>query len=641
MTVTRFQILNRRPYEDSRTFGSAGAYERIDGVLHFAVNPADPMNGGITDLELAPCDSAGNVHFQADIRLLRPLAKQPGGKLYTSVVNRGRSGIVPFSFPPKGFRPVFDDTLVAGDGFLLARGYTVAFCAWQWDVIRRPGALGLVAPLAYEADGHPASTTIQVRFQPLTARPSEHMAHWPAHPSYREEEHHQAYPVADLDQSDAALTVKDASGDQATALPRASWRFARVVDGVETPDAAWVSLDGGFEAGRIYEVSYRTEECPVAGLGLLAIRDSASFLRYGSAAEGNPCAGTIDHAFTHGVSQTGRFLREFVLAGCNVDEAKRRVFDGIFIQIAGARRGDFNLRGAQPSAQYGAGPATEPPFTYTPTVTCPATLLDEQRKRGGVPKIFEVNTANEYWRSDGINLHTDPTTGQALSLPDNVRVYMMAGCQHGPGVPLVTDRPPLTPEQRLGNPMSILNYTPLTRAAMANLEDWVVEGKLPPASKVPGEEDGTAAGRESVLQTIGRIPGAAIPAQALIGRSAVSRVDADGNEVAGIRLPELQVPLATSAGWNVRHAENGGQGQLSDMVGSAIPFALTEAQRRAAGDPRPSIEERYAGLDDYQGRVRATAEQLAADGFLLTSDIDQMVANAGALWARIVGTNAD
>ncbi|MGE3075062.1 MAG: alpha/beta hydrolase domain-containing protein [Dehalococcoidia bacterium] len=636
MTVTRFQILNRRP--GGRAFGQAGPYERIDGVLHFAVDPDNAMNAGIADLELAPRDAAGRVHFQGDIRLLRPLTKQPGGKLYTSVVNRGRCGIVPFSFPPKGFRPVFDDSLVPGDGFLLERGYTVAFCAWQWDVIRRPGALGLAAPLAYEADGRAVATTVTVRFQPLTNRPSEHLAHWPAHPSYREDEHHQPYPVADLEQADAVLTVKDTSNGGATVIPRAAWRFARVTDDAETPDAEWVSLDGGFEAGRIYEVSYRTEECPVAGLGLLAIRDSASFLRFGSASEGNPCAGTIEHAFTHGVSQTGRFLREFVLNGCNVDETGRQVFDGIFIQIAGARRGDFNVRGAQPSAQYGAGPVFEPPFTYAPTSTCTETLLDEQRRRGGVPKIFEVNTANEYWRSDGINVHMDPATGKSLELPDDVRVYMMAGCQHGPGIPFITDRPPLTPEQRLGNPMSILNYTPLTRAAMANLESWVVDGTSPPASCVPSPEAGRAVSRESVLATVGQLPGAATPAPSLIGKSQVSKVDSDGNEVAGIRLPELQVPLATSAGWNVRHPENGGEGQMSDMVGSTIPFAVTEAQREADGDPRPSIEARYSGLDDYQSKVRAAARQLMGDGFLLAQDIEPVVANAGVLWRRIVGT---
>jgi len=637
MAVIGFQMLTRRPYEGGKSFGEAGPYERIDGVLHMAVDPAHAMNAGITDLDLAPRDAAGRVHFAADIRLLRPLKPPPNGKLYTSVVNRGRAGIVPFSFPPKGFRPVYDDSLVPGDGFLLERGYTVAFTAWQWDVVRRPGALGLQAPMAYEPDGRPAATTVRVRFQPLTDRPSEHLAHWPAHPSFDPAQYHQPYPAADLQQPDAVLTVKDTPNGAATALPRESWRFSRSVDGTETANAEWISLDGGFEAGRIYEVAYRTERCPVAGLGLLAIRDAASFLRYGTAAEGNPCAGTIANAFTHGVSQTGRFLREFLLTGCNVDEESRQVFDGIFIQIAGARRGDFNIRGAQPSAQYGAGPAFAPPFTYAPTSTCQDTLLDRQRERGGIPKVFEVNTANEYWRSDGLAVHTDPATEKDLELPGNVRVYLMAGCQHGPGIPLLTDRPPLTPEQRLGNPMSWLNYTPLTRAAMANLEAWVVEDREPPPNQVPSFAASSTTSRESVLECVGKIPGAAAPALELLATTPVTAIDGDGNEMAGIRLPELQVPLATSAGWNVRHRDNGGEGQLSDMVGSTIPFARTPEERATSGDPRPSVVERYADLASYQGQVRTAAENLVADRLMLAGDVDRSVANATNLWNLVMG----
>ena len=636
MALTHFQVLTRRPYEDGRAFGETGAYERIDGVLHFAVDPSNPLNAGIADLEQAPRDASGKVQFEADIRLLRPVNPPANGKLYTSVVNRGRAGLVPFSTPPKGFRPVYDDRLAAGDGFLLERGYTVAFTAWQWDVVRKPGALGLTAPLAYE-NGRPASTSVRVAFQPLTARLSEHLGHWPAHPSYREDEHHQPYPAADLQQPDAVLAVKDDPDGSAVAIPRSSWRFARIEGETETANAEWVTLEGGFEAGRIYELTYRTEQCPIAGLGLLAIRDSASFLRFGSAAEGNPCAGTIGHAFTHGVSQTGRFLREFLLRGLNLDEERRQVFDGVFVQIAGARRGDFNARGAQPSAQYSAASAFEPPYAYVPTSTCPATLLDTQRARGAVPKVFEVNTANEYWRSEGIDIHSDRAARTDLPDVDGVRAYMFAGCQHAPGVPFLTDVPPLTPEQRLGNPMSILNYGPLGRAAMANLEAWVVDGVEPPANEVPSLEHETATRPEAVLEAVARIPSASVPTSGLGGAGLVSIVDADGNELVGIRLAELAVPLATSTAWNTRHAENGGEGQMSDMVGSTIPFARTKAERLANRDPRPSLEERYSGCGDYQEKVRAAALELVARRHMLAQDVELSVANAEVLWRRIVG----
>jgi hypothetical protein len=173
---------------------------------------------------------------------------------------------------------------------------------------------------------------------------------------------------------------------------------------------------------------------------------------------------------------------------------------------------------------------------------------------------------------------------------------------------------------------------------MANLEAWVVDGVEPPPSSVPSVAGATAAEREAVLETFARIPGAATPRADLLGRALVPAVDNDGNDVAGIRLPELAVPLATSAGWNVRHGDNGGEGQMSDMVGSTLPFARTIDARTAIGDPRPSIAERYAGKADYQAKVRAAAEQLVARRYMLACDVDLSVANAGALWDRIAET---
>jgi hypothetical protein len=637
MAVTHFQVLNRRPFAGGQSFGEAGPYERIDGVLRFAVDTANPLNGGIADLDLAPHDSTGRVHFEADLRLLRPLNPPAKGKLYCSVVNRGRAGIVPFSTPPKGWVPIYDDSLEAGDGFLLQRGYAVAFCGWQWDVIRRPGALGMEAPLAVEANGKPAETTVRVRFQPLTPRESEHLAHWPVHPSYAEDREHRAYPAADLQQRDAVLTVKDGPSDEAIPLPRSAWRFGRVVNGVETTEAEWATLDGGFEVGRIYELSYGTAQCPVAGLGLLAIRDAGAFLRDGSAEDGNPLAGTIAHTFVHGVSQCGRFLREFLQTGCNVDESGKRVFDGVFVQVAGARRGDFNVRGAQPSSQYGAGPAMDPPYSYVPTATCEATLLDVQRARGGVPLVFEVNTANEYWRSDAMLTHSDPATNKDLALPENVRSYLLAGCQHGPGVPFLTARAPLNPEQRVGNNLSILNQAPLLRTAMANLEAYVCEGIEPPPSAVPSLKEGTATTRESVLGCQRAIPGIDLPAAKHMKQTLVPAVDSDGNDLAGIRLPEYVAPLGTITGWNTRGPETGGAGQLADMMGSTLPFARDEAARTASHDPRPSLAERYRDAQEYQESVRAAAEAMVQERHMLAGDVERVVANAGVLWERVAG----
>jgi hypothetical protein len=629
----QFQVLRRAPFAGGEVFGDGGAYERIDALVRFAVDPGHAMNDGIDDLRLAPRDAAGCVHFESDVIVLRPLNRPPGGgNLLCSVVNRGRTALVPFSHPPRGFVPSISDQIEVGDAFLLRRGWTVALCGWQWDVIRRPGALGLDAPLAIEAGGHPAETTVTVRFQPLTARASEYLGHWPAHPGFRPDRMHHAYPAADLNDPAATLTVRDAPDDEPVAVARSRWRFARCDDGME---ATWITVDGGFDAGRIYELRYRTTRCPAAGTGLLAIRDAVSFLRNGPASDGNPCAGEIAHTFAYGVSQTGRFLREFLHNGNNVDEAGRQVFDGMFVQIAGARRGEFNFRGAQPSSQYGSGKAQGPPWAYTPTSMCAESLVDRQRTRGGMPKVFEVNTANEYWRSDAMLVHADAATGSDLEIPEDVRIYMLAGCQHGPGVPFLTDRAPLTPEQRAANYLSILNYTPLTRAALMNLAAWVEHGTPPPGSQVPSIAHGTAVPRITALGAFEDLPGAGLPNPANLSNTLVPAVDGDGNDIPGIRLPEMAVPVASSAGWNVRHPETGGDGLLADMVGSTFPFAGTVAERQGMGDPRPAIDERYRGREHYCSLVREAANDLVVRRLLLAEDVERVVAGAGRLYDRV------
>lgn len=638
MTVTRFEVLRRSLFEEGRAFGAAGAYERIDGLVHFAVDPLAALNAGIAGLELAPRANDGRVPFAADVALLQPVERERGnGRLLASVVNRGRTALLPFSYPPPGFVAKPGDRIEPGDGFLLDRGWTVALCGWQWDVIRRPGSLGIAAPLAYEADGMPASTIVRVGFQPLTTRASEYLGHWPAHPSYHEDRVHTAYPAADLDDPEAELTERDTPLSPSRIVDRREWQFARVAeDGACAGDARWITKEGGFRAGVLYELRYRTAACPVTGTGLLAIRDAVSFLRYGAAEQGNPSAGSIVRAYTHGVSQTGRFLREFLHLGLNVDEEGRQVCDGVFAQIAGARRGEFNFRGAQPSAQYSEGPALAPPYAYVPSSLTPETLLDRQRKRGGVPKVIELNTANEYWRSEAMLVHADPEEGRDLEIPENVRVWMLAGCQHGPGIPFLSDRSPLNAEQRVANPLSMLNYTAATRAALVNLDEWCSEGTAPPESLVPAFGNGSAVSRAQVQEKLGQIPGFVLPTVAGPRSSTpVAAVDADGNEIAGIRLPEVAAPFATFAGWNVRHPETGGEGQLADMSGSTVVFALDAQSREATGDPRRSLEERYGSVEDYRGSIREAATRLAEARLLLTEDVDRIVETAGRMFERV------
>jgi hypothetical protein len=395
----------------------------------------------------------------------------------------------------------------------------------------------------------------------------------------------------------------------------------------------------------------------VAGSGLLAVRDCVSFLR--SDAEGNPLAGQVERTYGYGVSQCGRFLRHFLALGLNVDEAGRQVFDGLIPQVAGARRGEFNHRYAQPSAQHVASFGHLPPF-HDDAQRDPLTgemvpgLLDRQRQRGGVPKVFHVNSSSEYWRSDASLIHTDLGAARDATPAAESRAYLLAGTEHGPGaVPPPAEHPA---GARWANPRNTVNYAPLLRAALVNLDRWVSDGVEPPPSAVPRLADGSAAAREDVLARFERLPGVAVPAAERLPRlhrldlgpaaatgvaslpaqageaypCFVAAVDDDGNELAGIRLPDLTVPLASHTGWNPRHPEAGGAGQIVDMLGASLPFPASAEQRQRSGDPRRPLDERYQSREDYLERVRAAAEALVAQRSLLAEDVELVVTQAGA-----------
>lgn len=649
MTVIRLDIHSRAPYADGMTFGETGAYERWEGRIHFAVDPAHPANTAIVDLDKAARDADGRVHFAADFSLLQPAdATKGNGRLLFEVLNRGRK-LVPrmFNHAAPGDEPTA--AIDPGDGFLFRHGWTVAWCGWQWDVIRSDALLGLDAPLAVEA--LPTGETREIQGQALVW--------W--QPNVRSnalllaDRIHQPYPAADLHDPDAALLVRDWLDGPATTIPRDQWRFAHDEGGVPVPDDTHLWLDGGFVPGKVYEAVYRTRRCPIVGAGLLAVRDTVSFLRYNDGTE-NPCVGRITHAYGMGVSQSGRFLRQFLYHGLNVDEAGRPVFDGLHIHVAGARRGEFNHRYAQPSQQHAPGFGHLLPYADDDQ-TDPRTgktdgLLHRQRALGGVPKIFQTNTAAEYWRGDCSLIHTD-LAGNDITPPPETRVYHFAGTQHGLGTLPLADTN-ANDGSRGAHPFNVVDYAPLLRAALLNLDRWASDGTEPPPNCVPRVADGTAVPMPAVFAAYRTIPGATIPTpdtlpnirrldlgpQAACGVGQypaapgepfsvfVAAVDADGNERAGIRLPDVSVPVATATGWNPRHADTGGAGQIIPMQGSVFPLAATAADRDRTGDSRAAIAERYASRDEYLARVRTAAESLITQGYVLAEDLPLLLSLA-------------
>jgi hypothetical protein len=360
----------------------------------------------------------------------------------------------------------------------------------------------------------------------------------------------------------------------------------------------------------------------------------------------------LDFTYGHGRSQCGRFLRQFVYDGLNLDEQGRQVFDGLIPDVAGARRGEFNQRYGQPSETNPLGFGGLFPFA-SDEMTDPVTgrtdgLLRRQRQLGGVPKIFTTNTSSEYWRVDCSLIHTDPVGRRDVEPPAEERIYLIAGHQHGAGLPLVVDTTPIG--ARGANTFNIVDGSTALRAFLINLDRWVSEGTEPPPSAFPRLADGTAITRETALAQFSELPGMALLDGQLLPRlsrldlgpqadqgmgqlpartgeaypSYVPALDADGNEVAGIRVPDVSVPVGTHTGWVPRHPETGGSGQVLDMMGTTLPFART-ANERQAGDPRPSIAERYRDRDDYATRARAAAQALAEVGYIVPEDVDLAV----------------
>ena len=632
MAVTRLEVTRREPVLDGAPFGAGGAYEKIEGVLHFAVDPDARAHEPIADLGLAPRNGRGFVESSADFYLLRPLAGSR--RLLLDVPNRGRKiALGMFNSAPRSNDPTTPEDF--GNGFLMRHGYTVAWIGWQPDVPRRDGMMALDVP---RVPG--VSERLRCEFRPIARVDRLPLA----------DRYHVPHPVSRLDDPEAELHVRDHGDAPATTLPRSAWRF---------PDAGSVTLDGGFEPGRIYDCYYRAENPPLVGLGLTAVRDTAAFLRWGTAGDGNPGAGQIERSYVFGVSQSGRFLRHLLYLGLDEDEAGRFVWDAVIPHVAGARRGEFNCRFGQPSLNALHAVGSLFPFTdgeqEDPVTGQRGALLHRQASRPHPPRILTINTAAEYWRGDGSLVHTDVAATRDVTPPAWVRQYFFAGTQHTPGA---LPPPPADPNTggRGRHPFSVVDYSPLLRAALASLDRWVSEGVEPPASAVPRLADGSAVAAEATREVYARIPGARFPDRVSrpvrldfgprvdqgvvelppkIGApyvTVVSAVDADGNDTAGIRPPELRVPVATFTGWNPRHPEQGAPGDLMAMMGSTLPFARTAAERQASGDPRPSLAERYGDRDGYLARVRSDAQAMVAARHLLAEDVDAVVERAGALW---------
>ena len=633
MPITDIAVTDIADFADGHEFGTAGAYVRIKGLARGALNPAAPENAGIADLDKAPTNAKGLVEYAADFDLLRPKDPLRGsGILVYDVPNRGSKRIftllddVAPSDPARNNDPKTRED--AGLGFLLGRGYSLVWSGWDPGAPRVNGNLGADFPPTLE-DGRIAGR-IRDEFHFGTRAPGDGSVR------------RLSYPAAATDQSGARLTVRSRESDPRTEIARETWEF------IDDRSIRLLPEGRKFEPVKIYELWYEATGAKVLGIGYASVRDLVSFFRYRSANRGgipNPLVSGmsgIRHALAFGVSQSGRFLRHFLELGMNADEAGQQVFDGVFSHVAGAGKVFANHRFGMPGRTATQHEDRLYPENWFPFST--ARTADPVSGRicgllsgaASDPKVIETNSATEYWQKGASLIHTDSGIRRDLPLPANSRAYMIAGTQHGGRAGADPGPGPCV------NPRNPHSATPALRALFVALEEWVTQDVAPPPSRVPSLAGGTAvtadcvkmpevagfvvaAGANPILPPVAWVdpPEVSPPAPYT---TFVSAVDSDGNEVAGILLPLIAVPLGTYTGWNLYRAQ---PDELADRDGSLIPFATTRAEREAAADPRPSLEERYGTSRAYVAKVEAAAATLVAERLLLPDDAVASVAAAG------------
>ncbi|TXN72096.1 alpha/beta hydrolase domain-containing protein [Methylobacterium sp. WL6] len=625
--IVGIDITTVEPFADGVAFGAAGAYERVIGTARGELDPADPANAGIVDIALAPRNARGMVAYQTDLFMLRPKDPARGsGTLLFEVLNRGRKFLFNWVLdaPAQAAQAVNDPRTAtdAGTGLVLRRGDTVVWSGWEADALRQQGGMAIDVPVAGR-NGTPIVETVRDELVSATRGP-------PEAPFYL------TFKTAGPDKADARLTVRRREGDPPRPVPAEAWHYA-------TPRQLELLPKGTKPLpGSLYEFTYPATEPKVLGIGFAATRDVVAYLRGGAADGANPAGGTIRHAVALGISQSGRYLRDFVYQGFNRDEAGRRVFDGMLSHIAGVGGIFLNARFGQPSRtntqhEDHLYPENAFPFStarqHDPVTGRTGALL---RGDGFDPLLIEVNTGTEYWQKGASMLTTDPLGRTDVALPETSRAFLVSSGFHYGRAGLTSTK------GACANLRSTLNPAPALRALLVALEEWVTAGKAPPDSRVPRLSDGTLVDAAEIgFPFLVGIPVPTTPnAIARFGtyvdprpetgpqyRPLVPRVDADGNDVAGIRLPAVAAPRATFTGWNL-YADPFPAGALCDREGSEIPFARTRAERTAAGDPRPSLEERYAEPDAYVAAVAKSVDALVSDRLLVREDGDRLIAAA-------------
>jgi Alpha/beta hydrolase domain len=645
--VTRVEITSRTDILNGKSFGDSGAYERITGRVYFSLPITNLHNQRIVDLSRAVNLENGEVEFSSDFVAIHPKDPNKGnGSMLLEIPNRGHSRII--ALVDGGD---WDISANAGDAWLLRNGFTIVSLGWQWDAAGAD-ALRFFAPIAKE-NGN--TITGLLRGDLMLSKETDEI---PLGHLILGNIGGMEYPVAAPDDPRNVLTVRDSRNAKRTEIPRTAWKFAHTVDGKLTASDRFIHFNDGFQPGKLYEYVYVVKDPVVAGGGFAAIRDFASYAKHDASAIVH-----VKRVYGEGISQNGRFLRDFLYEGFNADEDGRIALDGVLAHVAGAGRGSFNYRFAQPSRD--AQPTSSVffptdifPFTDDPE-TDPLTgetagLLDRAKADKVVPKIFLSNTSYEYWGRACALIHITPDGKHDARISDNVRIYHFTGLQHFSG--------PFPPEKGKWDlygqqPQSSLPVKYFWRAMIANMDAWVRSDTSPPPSSYPKIAEGTLVPLTDYA--LPAIPGVSLPHEASEGQRLdfgpnwhdgilgiqpphvgvffpvlVPQVDADGNERDGVRLPEITVPLATYTGWNLRDPSIGAPGERVSFEASYLPFPKTAGERQKNNDPRKSIAERYSGREEYLARYARAVDGLVRQRWILPEDRDRVLSSGLQEWAE-------
>lgn len=622
--VERFEITRTlSPAFEGQTFGATGAYERIDGIAHLAIDPLSERGRRIVDLDKATPDADGLVRYSTEVSILRPVeAATRSDTLLYEVPNRGRNLMFNL-FNLANTTAIPETAGHAGDGHLMAQGYTLVWSGWQGDLTGE--LIKMALPVLPDVTGISREEFVFDKAEAVSTATL-------------------TYPAADEDPAKASLSVRLRPEDPRSTVAGLSFRYL-------SPTSIEITRPEGLDAGAIYEFIYPAKDAVPAGLAMAATSDVVSWLRGNPGHAAEPVVTGIGHTIGIGISQSGRFLRDLIHHGFNADEGGARVFDGAIPHIAGSRKTFTNARFAQPGRYsrqhedhdvYG----DQFPFSYAET-TDPlsgqsGSILSACGETDTCPKVMHTDTSTEFWQARAALVSTAPD-GTPLEMPETVRLYFMSGAPHFKAWSAASGTSPVC-----RNPTNPLSAAPVMRGLLQAMRAWVSDGTPPPDSRFPSLADGTlvpldelnlpALGGEPVLPVYNVLkvrdhsvtPPLAGPAYPVL----VPQVDADGIPQGGIEDPLVAVPLGTYWGWNLR-AEGYAGGGLCGLEGSFLPFAVDAPA--ADGDARAPLAARYADEAAYLAALQASGAALVEAGLMLEADIATVLDKGRAAYAAVTG----